>query len=77
MNKCLVGWVSIILTTVKFIFLAGLGFFKTQMIIVISMNFYIWSYSIDESDKEEYMEFSRNCCIGYMPAYTYGDDGYF
>ena len=47
------------------------------MIIVISMNFYIWSYSIDESDKEEYMEFSRNCCIGYMPAYTYGDDGYF
>ena len=23
------------------------------------------------------MEFSRYCCIGYMPAYTYGDDGYF
>ena len=31
----------------------------------------------DESDKEEYMEFSRNCCIDCMPDYTYGDYVYF
>ena len=23
------------------------------------------------------MEFSEKCCIGYMPAYTYGDSVYF
>ena len=41
------------------------------------MNFYIWSHSTYESDKEEYMEFSRNYCIGCMTAYTYGDYVYF
>ena len=47
------------------------------MIFVIGMNFYIWSHSTDESDKEEYMEFSKKCCIGCMPGYTYSDYVYF
>ena len=37
------------------------------------MNFYIWSYSEDESDTEEYIEFSIKCCIFVEAAYTYGD----
>ena len=37
------------------------------------MNFYIWSHATDESDTEEYMEFSKKCCIGCMPDYIYGD----
>ena len=36
------------------------------------MNFYIWSYSTDESDTEKYMEFSKKICIGCMTDYTYG-----
>ena len=47
------------------------------MIIVISMNFYIWLYSTDESDREEYIKFSIKCCIGCMPAYAYGCCVYF
>ena len=47
------------------------------MVIVISMNFCILLHSTDEYDKEEYMEFSRKCCIGCMPDYTYGYYVYF
>ena len=50
---------------------------QTQTIIEISMHLYIWLHSIDKSDTEEYMEFSRKCCIGCMEAYTYGDCVYF
>ena len=41
------------------------------------MNFYTWSHSTYESNKEEYMEFSRKCYIGCMPDYTYDDYVYF
>ena len=37
------------------------------------MNFYILSHSINEYDKEEYMELSIKCCIGCIPAYPYGE----
>ena len=43
------------------------------MILVILMNFYIWSHSTDECDTEEYMKFTEKCFIGCMPDYTYGD----
>ena len=41
------------------------------------MNFYIWSHSTDESDKEEDMKFSIKCCIGCMPYYIFGYYVYF
>ena len=41
------------------------------------MNFYIWSHSKNDSDTKEYMAFSKKCCIGYIPDYTYGDYVYF
>ena len=41
------------------------------------MNLYIWLYSIDEFDTEEYTELSITCCIGCMAAYTYVDYVYF
>ena len=41
--------------------------------ILILMNFYILSHSTDENDTNEYIEFSKKCCIGCMPSYTYGD----
>ena len=47
------------------------------MILVILINSYIWSHSTDESDKEQYMELSKKCCIGCMPGYNYGDYVYF
>ena len=47
--------------------------FFTEMIIEISMNLYIWAHSLDESDTEEYMKFSKKCYIGCMAAYTSGD----
>ena len=37
------------------------------------MNLYIWPHSTDESDTEEYMEFSEKCCLEYISAYIYGD----
>ena len=41
------------------------------------MNLCIWSKSKDESDAEEYMEFSNKYCIGYISSYTSGDYVYF
>ena len=40
------------------------------------MNFHIWSHSKDESDTEEYMEYSKTM-LYIMPSYTYGDYVYF
>ena len=54
------------------IFLKLATCFFTKMIILISMNLYFWSHSTDEFYTEEYMEFSRKCCIGCKPAHTYG-----
>ena len=34
-------------------------------------------HSTDISDTEEYMNFSKECCIGCITAYTYGDYVYF
>ena len=42
-------------------------FISTQIIIEVSIHFYIWFHSTDESDKEEYMEFLRNWCICFIP----------
>ena len=41
------------------------------------MNFYIWYHSTDESDTEEYMEFSIKYFIGYISDYTYVSNIYF
>ena len=46
--------------------------FVSKMIIVIWFNFYIQSQSTDENEKNEYLEFSKKCCMGCMPSYTYG-----
>ena len=43
------------------------------MISEIEMNLYVWSYSIDESDREEFSEYSKKCYIGCMAAYTSGN----
>ena len=36
------------------------------------MNFYILSHSTDENNKNEYIEFSKQCFIECMTYYTYG-----
>ena len=41
------------------------------------MNLYIWLHSTDESNKEEYIEFSNKLCIGCMAVYTYDKYVYF
>ena len=72
-NMCWLGWESIILLKISFQFCLNWIFVFTQMIIGTSINLYIWPHTTDEYYTEEYMEFSKKCCIWGMAEYTSGD----
>ena len=40
------------------------------MFCEILINLKIWYHSTDVSDSEEYIEYSKICCIVYMPDFT-------